>query len=200
MSDMDLSKLELTAPDFLAARQENPPPSVIDLRDTAAYEAAHLSGSRLIPLSYLAEEAIFFAPGRRYLLYGASAEQARSGAQLLAQRGLKQVGFYAGAYEPLQAQLLAETGALWLERNPQQDWPGLIEQVLDQRVRPMLEQDGGGLHLAELQGDKLYVDFTGNCKDCESSRTATLRLVQMSLCVGLNRDLKVIARRPSEVL
>ncbi|OGG96584.1 MAG: hypothetical protein A2508_05410 [Candidatus Lambdaproteobacteria bacterium RIFOXYD12_FULL_49_8] len=194
---MDPNRFILTAEQFLNARKASIPPAVIDLRGPELFEAGHLAGARNIPAGYLAEEAIFFPPKRLHLLYADSPEVAQAGAELLAQKGFEALGWLKGSYQDL-TNSLTQTGELCLDKEPVERWPDLIEQVLDDRVRPYLEEDGGGLVLFQIEGDKLFVDFTGNCQGCESSRTATLRLVQLSLAVGLNHDLKVIARRTQE--
>jgi Fe-S cluster biogenesis protein NfuA len=59
--------------------------------------------------------------------------------------------------------------------------PGLrerIERVLDQRVRPDLESDGGGIELVGIDQDRIVqVRLTGACQGCASSLiTLTMRV------------------------
>ncbi|MDT8448382.1 MAG: NifU family protein [bacterium] len=186
----------LDAATFLQQRQHNPPPMVIDLRDPRDFAQGHLAAARSIPWTLLPEEALFFSPGRRYLFYSNAENQGLSESiDLLAAQGFNNLGAYFGGYQELSRQLEQSKDSILLARLPREDWLAEIERVLDERLRPHLDADGGGIQLVSLEGDKLFVDFTGNCKNCDSSRTATLRLVQVSLSVLLNHDLKVIARR-----
>lgn len=193
---MELDRFALLAPDFLKQRRSNPPPTVLDLRDPREYAQGHLAGARSVPWTLLAEEALFFQPGRRYLLYSDDEQNGLDESLvLLAAKGFEQLGAYREGYFSLEAALKADPEEVVLGDLPRPEWLAQIERVLDQRLRPHLDADGGGIRLDSIEGDKLFVDFTGNCKNCDSSRTATLRLVQVSLCVLLNHDLKVIARR-----
>lgn len=51
----------------------------------------------------------------------------------------------------------------------------LIQQVLDQEVRPVLVADGGDVELYDVEGDTVKVILKGACGSCSSS-TATLKI------------------------
>lgn len=191
-----METIPLTVQEFLAHRRENPPPLVIDLRDPEAFAAGHLGGARSLPWRQLAEEAIFFAPTKSYLFYSDLRQSGiRETLGWLLQRGFRQVGYTEADYSTLAQVIGADPNETKLSKLPQAGWPQAIEQVLDRRLRPYLESDGGGIEFVALEGDKLYVNFTGACKSCDASRTATLRLIQVSLSVALNHDLTVIAKK-----
>jgi Fe-S cluster biogenesis protein NfuA len=63
--------------------------------------------------------------------------------------------------------------------------PGLrerIERVLDQKVRPDLEADGGGIELVGIDPDRIVqVRLTGACQGCASSLITLTMRVESSL-------------------
>jgi len=193
-----METIPLTVQEFLAHRRENPSPLVIDLRDPQDFADGHLGGARSLPWRQLAEEAIFFSPSKSYLFYS---DPQQSGLQetlgWLLQRGFRQVGYTLADYSTLVRAIGEDPNETLLSKLPPAGWNQAIEQVLDQRLRPYLESDGGGIEFVALEGDKLFVHFTGACKSCDASRTATLRLIQVSLSVALNHDFKVIAKKGS---
>jgi Fe-S cluster biogenesis protein NfuA len=50
----------------------------------------------------------------------------------------------------------------------------LITDLIDERVRPYLQGDGGDLYVVELEGNLLKVHYQGACGSCPSSLSATL--------------------------
>lgn len=67
-----------------------------------------------------------------------------------------------------------------------------IELVLDQRIRPYLQSDGGDLHVLALTGNQLVVHYQGACGTCPSSISGTLQSIESQLRT-LEPDLEVIA-------
>lgn len=51
----------------------------------------------------------------------------------------------------------------------------LIQQVIDQQIRPILAEDGGDMELFDVEGDTVKVILKGACSGCASS-TETLKL------------------------
>lgn len=51
----------------------------------------------------------------------------------------------------------------------------LIQQVLNEEVKPVLALDGGDVELYDVEGDKVKVQLKGACGSCSSS-TATLKI------------------------
>ena len=49
-----------------------------------------------------------------------------------------------------------------------------INQILDEHLRPFLDQDGGGLDVVKLKEFTLTVRYKGACGGCPSSSTGTL--------------------------
>lgn len=50
----------------------------------------------------------------------------------------------------------------------------LIQQVLNEEVKPLLARDGGDVELFDVEGDRVLVQLKGACGSCSSS-TATLK-------------------------
>jgi NFU1 iron-sulfur cluster scaffold homolog, mitochondrial len=53
-----------------------------------------------------------------------------------------------------------------------------INALLDDRVRPALAGDGGGLQVMGLEGKTLFIRYQGACGSCPSSTAGTLMAIQ----------------------
>ena len=67
-----------------------------------------------------------------------------------------------------------------------------INALLDERVRPYLQGDGGDLHVIGLQGKRLTVHYQGACGSCPSSLSGTLVGIE-SMVKELDPELEVVA-------
>jgi Fe-S cluster biogenesis protein NfuA len=67
--------------------------------------------------------------------------------------------------------------------------PGLrerIERILEERVRPDLESDGGGIELVGIDEDRIVqVRLTGACQGCSSSLITLTMRVESTLKAGV---------------
>lgn len=68
----------------------------------------------------------------------------------------------------------------------------VISELLDQRIRPSLQADGGDLHVVGLSGDYLSIHYQGACGSCPSSISGTLSAIQ-NLVRTIEPDLAVLA-------
>lgn len=50
----------------------------------------------------------------------------------------------------------------------------LIEEILNEQVRPALAAHGGNIELIDIDNSKVFVKLTGGCQGCSSSN-ATLK-------------------------
>lgn len=57
----------------------------------------------------------------------------------------------------------------------------LIEQVIDEEVRPMLQKDGGNIELVDVDRTDVYVRLLGMCVGCPSSQATLTGLVEARL-------------------
>ena len=67
-----------------------------------------------------------------------------------------------------------------------------INVLLDEEVRPYLQNDGGDLHVLALEGNILRIHYQGACGTCPSSISGTLRGIENMLRT-LEPDIQVIA-------
>jgi len=73
--------------------------------------------------------------------------------------------------------------------------PALLQQinaVLDDRVRPALASDGGGLEILGLEGKTLHIRYQGACGSCPSSIQGTLVAIQNMLQSEVDDELVVV--------
>ncbi|HBZ30452.1 MAG TPA: NifU family protein, partial [Nitrosomonas nitrosa] len=56
-----------------------------------------------------------------------------------------------------------------------------INILLDEEVRPYLQNDGGDLHILGLEGNILKIHYQGACGTCPSSISGTLRGIERLL-------------------
>ncbi len=67
----------------------------------------------------------------------------------------------------------------------------LISDLLDERVRPFLQGDGGDLFIVGLEGNELHVHYQGACGSCPSSLSGTLAGIE-SLVHQIDPALEVV--------
>lgn len=66
-----------------------------------------------------------------------------------------------------------------------------INTLLDDRVRPALAGDGGGLQVMGLEGKTLFIRYQGACGSCPSSTSGTLMAIQNLLQSEIDEELVV---------
>jgi len=67
-----------------------------------------------------------------------------------------------------------------------------INNLLDEQVRPYLQNDGGDLHVVGLDGNQLSVHYQGACGTCPSSISGTLSAIE-NLAKSIEPDIEVVA-------
>ena len=86
-----------------------------------------------------------------------------------------------------------------LEKVEVEDFPNLtdtqksevIDAMLDHAIRPALANDGGGITLLGVEGNRVRVHYQGACGTCPSSTAGTLEFIENFLKDTLSKDLKV---------
>ncbi len=68
-----------------------------------------------------------------------------------------------------------------------------IDEVLDDRIRPALAGDGGGLEVVGLDGKTLQILYQGACGSCPSSIAGTLMAIQNMLQSEVDEELSVVS-------
>ncbi len=86
------------------------------------------------------------------------------------------------AADPLDDPALSDENRLKLHR---------IMDLLDDRVRPYLQQDGGDLNVVSFDGKELRVHYQGACGSCPSSLSGTLSGIE-SLTREIDPEIVVI--------
>jgi Fe-S cluster biogenesis protein NfuA len=67
-----------------------------------------------------------------------------------------------------------------------------INELLDEEIRPHLQNDGGDLHVVNLDYNLLSVHYQGACGSCPSSLSGTLRAIE-NLIRSIEPDIEVVA-------
>jgi NFU1 iron-sulfur cluster scaffold homolog, mitochondrial len=68
-----------------------------------------------------------------------------------------------------------------------------INQVLDERVRPGLAGDGGGLEIVGYHDHRLMIHYQGACGSCPSSISGTLYAIENMLREEVDPEIEVIS-------
>lgn len=80
----------------------------------------------------------------------------------------------------------------WLEL-PLKKKLAVIEQVLDQDIRPYIALDAGGVSVLNLLNDKeLVISYHGSCTSCYSSVGTTLSYIQQMIRAKVHPDITVV--------
>lgn len=67
----------------------------------------------------------------------------------------------------------------------------LINQMLDEQVRPYLLADGGGLKVLGLDGNMLKVHYQGSCGTCPTATSGTLFAIE-SMVKRIDPEIQVV--------
>lgn len=67
-----------------------------------------------------------------------------------------------------------------------------ISTLLDEQIRPYLQNDGGDLHVLGLDGNQLSVHYQGACGTCPSSLSGTLSAIE-NLVHSIEPDIEIVA-------
>ena len=68
-----------------------------------------------------------------------------------------------------------------------------INELLDNKVRPALAGDGGGLEVLGLEGYKVKIRYQGACGTCPTSIDGTLTAIEGLLRRDINQAIEVIS-------
>ncbi len=88
-----------------------------------------------------------------------------------------------GASAPIEAEQLSAGD---------QELLGQINSILDERVRPALAGDGGGLEVIGLAGKTLHIRYQGACGSCPSAIAGTLTAIQGLLQAEVDSEISVV--------
>jgi Fe-S cluster biogenesis protein NfuA len=68
-----------------------------------------------------------------------------------------------------------------------------INQVLDEKIRPGLAGDGGGLEIIGFHDKKLMIRYQGACGSCPSSIGGTMMAIEQMLKEDVDPEIEVIS-------
>jgi NifU-like protein len=107
-------------------------------------------------------------------------------------KGIPLAEAYVAPPAPMQIGEVLEGGYPGFDEMPLKNKIALIEQVLDDEVRPYIALDGGGIELMDLlENRRLIVAYQGNCTSCFAATGATLSYIQQVLRAKVHPDLDV---------
>lgn len=66
-----------------------------------------------------------------------------------------------------------------------------VQNSLD-KIRPMLQSDGGDLELLGIKNGKIYVQLVGHCHGCAASATTLKYGVERQLRMDIHPELEVV--------
>ena len=68
----------------------------------------------------------------------------------------------------------------------------VIEEIIQEEIRPYIELDAGGIEIAAFEGMELTITYQGSCTSCFSAVGATLSTIQEIMAAKVHPDLKVV--------
>lgn len=71
----------------------------------------------------------------------------------------------------------------------------LIQQTMDEQVRPALKAHGGDIELIDVEGDKVIVAFRGMCAQCKVSSFTMQQVVEAKLKEFVSDDIHVVEKK-----
>ena len=71
----------------------------------------------------------------------------------------------------------------------------VVEKSLE-KVKPMLELDGGGMKLLDIKGGKVFIQLQGACVGCGSSNQTIKYGIERQLRMDIHPEIEVINIAP----
>ncbi|NQU65708.1 MAG: NifU family protein [SAR324 cluster bacterium] len=190
----DASKHVIEPEVCLKERRKNMPPIILDIRSQEDYKVRHLVGAYSFPGEHLKENLSQIPPYAQVMLCGdGDNEKTISFVKLMVDNGFSDVSYVNDGTEKLLAVLNASQDEVILDSLPKTEWAVKIESVLNEKVRPTLAADGGGLSLIKIEEDKVFINYEGSCQGCASAATGTLNFIRNTLSTSLNHEIEVIS-------
>jgi Fe-S cluster biogenesis protein NfuA/rhodanese-related sulfurtransferase len=189
----DRVKHEIDGKRCLVERKKNMPPIILDIRSAEEYAKRHLIGAYSLPVESLKSNLNQIPPYAQIILYGSDDDERTSeSVKLLVDNKFTDVSFVKGGVDSIFDALSASQDEVILADHPEDKWDGMIEKVLNEKVRPTLASDGGGLEVVKIDRNKVYINYQGACSGCASAATGTLNFIKAALSTSLNHDIDVI--------
>ena len=74
---------------------------------------------------------------------------------------------------------------------PDNEKSKIIDQLIDEIIRPALISDGGNMEIIKVEGNNVTIKYQGACGTCPSSTGGTLIAIERALKGYINPDLTV---------
>jgi len=178
----------------LKERRKNMAPIILDIRSQEDYKSRHLVGAYSFPGEYLKDNLNQIPPYAQIILYGDNDDERTIGfVRLLVENKFSDVSYVMGGAEKLLSALSAAEDEVILGDLPKEEWPKRIETILNEKVRPTLASDGGGLSVIKIEEDRVFINYEGACRGCASAATGTLNFIRHTLSTSLNHEIEVIS-------
>lgn len=189
----EASRHAIEAQKCLNERKKNMPPIILDIRSKEAYAEKHLVGAYSFPESFLKNNLNQIPPYAQVILYGdENDENTAESVKNMVENKFTDVSFVKGGVDQLLETLKSSAEEVILADLPEDQWEGQIESVLNEKIRPTLAADGGGLQVVKIEKEKVHIHYEGACRGCASAATGTLNFIRNTLSTSLNHDIEVI--------
>lgn len=189
----DPEKHEIKPEQCLIERKKNMPPIILDIRSPEDYKKRHLVGAYSFPVERLQNNLTQIPPYAQIILYadGNDALTAKS-VELMVKNKFSDVSYVKGGIEKLFDAIKNSRDEVVLSDLPEEQWEAKIEDVLNERIRPTLAADGGGLQIVRIEKDRVHIHYEGACHGCASAATGTLNYIRNTLSTSLNHEIDVV--------
>ncbi len=102
----------------------------------------------------------------------------------------KNLKFYEEGDDPSEKGEISITPEEYFERTDEEK-AIVIDSLLDQKVRPALAADGGGLIVHSVENHIVNIHYQGACGSCPSSTSGTLKAIEGILQKSLGPEIQV---------
>ena len=189
----EASRHEIEPQQCLSERKKNMPPIILDIRPKEGYEAQHLIGAYSFPEEFLKSNLNQIPPYAQVILYAeGNDEKTAESVKLMVDNKFTDVSYVKGGIDSLLEELKNSADEIILKDLPEDKWEEKIESVLNEKIRPTLAADGGGLQVVKIELDKVHIHYEGACQGCASASTGTLNFIRNTLSTTLNHEIDVI--------
>jgi len=67
-----------------------------------------------------------------------------------------------------------------------------VNNIITEKIAPMLARDGGAIELKKIEDGKIYVQLQGACVGCAASSSTLKFIVEKELKEAIHPDLEII--------
>ena len=67
-----------------------------------------------------------------------------------------------------------------------------INTIIEKKISPELQKDGGDINLVDIDGNKVFVKLRGKCSGCKNSMLTLKAFVESTLKDAVSPDIEVV--------